>query len=258
MPDVAGATATPLGGGDPSAGIEGYPAATVTPEQAGLTRDALGSTRPLPLAVGAESLPLVPADPPDQDEPLIPLAHLPRVVDLATYHAAGWPGAPVVGHARAGAVSRLVAAAHLLPEGFGLAVFDAWRPLPLQRRIFDHFYGPGSALESGFVSAPSPSPATPPPHLTGGTFDLTLTWQGRPLALGTAFDEFTPRSHTRALEREESLERDLRRLMADRLLRVGFVLYAAEWWHVEYGTRRWAAQWMTVPRYGVADPPEER
>ena len=242
----------PQGRDNPAIGIDGYPDAAVTAQQAGLRAADVPARPPLPDAAAADDLPLVPADPPDQDEPLVPLTHLPRVSDLATYHAAGWPDAIPQGHARAGAVSRLVAAAHLLPESFGFAVFDAWRPLSLQRRIFDHFYGRQSQLERGFVSAPSPSPATPPPHLTGGTFDLTLTWQGQPLALGTAFDEFTARAHTRALEHEESLERGLRRLMVSALLRVGFVTYASEWWHVEYGTRRWAAQWMTVPRYGVA------
>jgi D-alanyl-D-alanine dipeptidase len=248
----------PSAQGNPAIGVAGYPDATVTPQQAGLTAAEIPPRPPLPDATAVDDLPLVPPDPPDQDEPLVPLTHLPRVVDLATYHRAGWPGANPVGRARTGAVSRLVAAAHLLPDGFGFAVFDAWRPLPLQRRIFDHFYGRDSRLARGFVSAPSPSPATPPPHLTGGTFDLTLTWQGQPLALGTAFDEFTPRAHTRALEQEDSVERDLRRLMIAALLRVGFVTYAAEWWHVEYGTRRWAGQWLTVPRYGVAAPgPEE-
>ncbi len=248
---------TPTDGADPPVGVEGYPEAAVTAEQAGLTRQDIPATPPLPVFADVTDLPLVPPDPLDQGEPLIPLEHLPRVVDLATYHSAGWPGALPRSWARSGAVQRLVAAAHLLPEGFGIAVFDAWRPLPLQRRIFDHFYGPGSPLERGFVSPPSPAAGTPPPHLTGGTFDLTLTWQGQPLALGTAFDEFTVRAHTRALEREESLERDLRRLLVSCVLRVGFVTYAAEWWHVEHGTRRWAAQWMTAPRYGVAAPPAE-
>jgi len=238
------------------AGLDGYPFATVRPALAGLTRADVPEHPPLPVHSDVSDLPLVPLDPADQAEPLIPLRGLSRVVDLATYHQAGWPGALPGSLGRAGAVSRLVAAADLLPDGYGFAVFDAWRPLALQRRIFDHFYGPTSHLERGFVSPPSPSAATPPPHLTGGTFDLTLTWQGAALALGTAFDEFSPRAHTRALEQEDSLERDLRRLMVSSLLRVGFVTYAAEWWHVEYGTRRWAAQWMTEPRYGVARNPD--
>jgi D-alanyl-D-alanine dipeptidase len=247
---------TTISTGMPAVGVEGYPRATVTPAAAGLTRDEVPALPPLPVAMDTSDLPLVPINPPDDDEPLVRVRHLPRVLDLATYHTAGWPGALPGSWARAGAVSRLVAAAHLLPTGYGLAVFDAWRSLPLQRRIFDYFYGAGSPLERGFVSPPSSSAATPPPHLTGGTFDLTLTWQDRPLALGTAFDEFTPRAHTRALEAEDSIERDLRRLLVSALLRVGFVTYTTEWWHVEYGTRRWAAQWMSVPRYGPAELPD--
>ena len=147
--------------GTPDVGIEGYPAATITADAAGLTRGEVPMLAPLPVMMEAGDLPLVPPDPPDEDEPLIRLQHLPRVVDLATYNDAGWPGALPGSWARAGAVSRLVSAAHLLPEGYGLAVFDAWRSLPLQRRIFDHFYGPGSPLERGFVSPPSSSPAGP-------------------------------------------------------------------------------------------------
>lgn len=240
----------------PDVGLEGYPQVTVGAAEAGLTRDDVPRSQPLPVMMDDLDLPLVPEAPAGRDEPLVALEHLPRITDLATYASAGWPGALRRSVARQSAVARLVSAAHLLPQGFGIAVFDAWRPLPLQRAIFDHFYPPGTTLERGFVSAPSDSPATPPPHLTGGTFDLTLTWQGRPLALGTAFDEFTSRAHTRALEQEDSLERDLRRLLLTSLLRVGFVLYPTEWWHVEYGTRRWAAQWLTEPVYGPADVTE--
>lgn len=236
----------------PDVGQAGYPAATVSAAEAGLSRDQVPALPPLPVIMDEADLPLVPTAPADDAEPLMALANLPRVADLATYYEAGWPGALSRSAARSGAVSRLVAAAHLLPVGFGIAVFDAWRPLPLQRAIYDHFYPRGSTLERGFVSVPSASAATPPPHLTGGTFDLTLSWDGQPLALGTAFDEFTPRAHTRALEQEDSVERDLRRLLVSVLLRVGFVTYPTEWWHVEYGTRRWAAQWMTEPRYGPA------
>lgn len=242
-------------GRDPDVGIEGYPFATATPGEAGLAPEAVPPLSALPDLEPGE-LPPVPPRPSRQNEPLVPLRGLPGVQDLATYHHAGWPEAAPAGWARAEAVARLAEAAELLPDGFGLAVFDAWRPLSLQRRIFDHFYPPGSALELGFVSTPSPSPATPPPHLTGGTFDLTLTWSGRPLSLGTAFDEFTARAHTGALELEPepSIERDLRRLLVATLMRVGFVAYAAEWWHFEYGTRRWAAHTGTDPIYGAVAP----
>lgn len=235
----------------PAITTAGYPEATVTPLAAGVTEQDIPHQVPLPITDEPAELPLV-RDPSGQDEPLLSVDHLPRIIDLATYHRAGWPGAMATSVARADAVARLASVASVLPAGFGIAVFDAWRSLALQRTIFDHFYGPGSALERGFVSPPSTSPATPPPHLTGGTFDLTLTWQGQPLALGTAFDEFTERAHTRALEHESGLDRTLRRLLVHSMARAGFVSYLSEWWHFEYGTRRWAAHWLNEPRYGVA------
>lgn len=238
----------------PAITTAGYPGETVTPLAAGVTERDIPDQPPLPVTDEPADLPLV-RNPSGQGEPLVGLTHLPRVIDLVTYHRAGWPGAIPTSVARADAVARLTSVASVLPAGFGIAVFDAWRPLPLQRTIFDHFYGPDSGLERGFVSPPSDSPATPPPHLTGGTFDLTLTWQGQPLALGTAFDEFTERAHTRALEAEASLDRSLRRLLVHSMVRAGFVSYLSEWWHFEYGTRRWAAHWLTEPRYGVAELP---
>jgi hypothetical protein len=69
-------------------------------------------------------------------------------------------------------------AAESLPRGFGLAVFDAWRPLAL-------FTAEGD----------------PPPHLTGGAVDLTLSWQGTPLALGTGFDDFSSRAAADVFEK---------------------------------------------------------
>jgi D-alanyl-D-alanine dipeptidase len=231
-----------------SATTAGYPSATVQP-----TRVPVPPQPPLPVLFDPASPPLVPAHPAAHDEPLVPVAgHHAAIIDLATYADAGWQGAPTRSIARAGALDRLAIAADALPDGFGFAVFDAWRPLALQHRIFDHFYGPGSTLEPGFVSVPSDDPATPPPHLTGGTFDLTLTWLGEPLALGTAFDEFDSRAHTAAIEDEPGVERELRRLLLHSLTAVGFVAMPAEWWHVEYGTRRWAAHHRQAPVYGAA------
>ena len=35
----------------------------------------------------------------------------------------------------------------------------------------------------------------------------------------------------------------------------GFVVLHCEWWHFEFGTRRWAAITGNQPRYGPAHPP---
>jgi D-alanyl-D-alanine dipeptidase len=99
---------------------------------------------------------------------------------------------------RAEALQRLQSAARSLPTGFGLAIFDGWRPLDLQQELFDAL---GKELDSGMAVAPATSDtAAPPPHLTGGAVDLTLTWQGEPVALGTEFDEFTSSTPLKAFE----------------------------------------------------------
>lgn len=67
-------------------------------------------------------------------EPLIPITG-PKIIDVAAYAAAGWPQALPVSMARTSVVARLRAAALLLPERFGLAVYDAWRPLGSVRII---------------------------------------------------------------------------------------------------------------------------
>lgn len=185
-------------------------------------------------------------------EALVPVAHR-RIRVLANYWHAGWEHARADCWLRAGAFARLVAAAETLPDRFGLAVFDAWRPLDLQAELYHAAYDhPG--LPEGFVSPPDPDPTTPPPHLTGGTVDLTLTVDGQPLAPGAGFDDFTDAATADALEACPGIGRELRRLLYWTMRGSGFVVLHCEWWHFEYGTRRWAALTGQEPRYGPAFP----
>ena len=105
------------------------------------------------------------------------------------------------------------------------------------------------------MSPPSPDPRTPPPHATGGTVDLTLSFEGSPLALGTDFDEFTVDAFTAALEGVPGPARDLRRVLYRTMAAQGFVVLAREWWHFEYGTRLWAAVTRRPALYPAAGRP---
>ncbi|MDH4309919.1 MAG: D-alanyl-D-alanine dipeptidase [Acidimicrobiia bacterium] len=184
------------------------------------------------------------------DEPLVAVEH-PNIAVIDAYHRAGWSAARSGTWIRAGAFDRLVAAVEQLPSGFGLSVFDAWRPLELQAEIYEAAYAaPG--LPPGFVAPPSADPERPPPHLTGGTVDLTLSYEGRSLALGTGFDAFTPEAAATAFEDSPGMVRDLRRLLYWSMRSAGFVVLNQEWWHFEYGTRRWAALTGAPPLYGPA------
>lgn len=189
-------------------------------------------------------------------EPLVAVdGHLPC---LAAYRQAGWPGTEATTWLRADVVARLVAAHDALPRGFGLAVFDGWRSARTIRALWDHYYGPGSALEPGFLADPGGDGV--PPHLTGGAVDLTLTWHGAPLSLGTPFDEFSSRAHLRALEAAgPEPDRSLRRLLRHALVEQGFAPFAQEWWHVSHGDQDWAAATgAPAARYGPSAPPSRR
>ncbi|MFN8050608.1 MAG: M15 family metallopeptidase [Acidimicrobiales bacterium] len=173
---------------------------------------------------------------------------------LACYHAADWPGTSATTWLRAGVVRRLADIESRLPSGFGLAIFDGWRSMETVRALYAHYYGPGSTLEPGYLA--DPDAAGVPPHLTGGAVDLTLSWQGVPLSLGTAFDEFTPRAAADALELgEETVDRDLRRFLRDVMTTAGFAPYAEEWWHFSWGDDDWA-RWSGADSalYGATAP----
>lgn len=206
----------------------------------------------VPGPVGFGSLPAVP-DPAEGDaEPLVHLEH-PRIKVVEAYRRSGLPFTAPGGRLRREVADRLGSAADLLPPGFGLAVWDAWRDQRLQRVLHDQAYADPD-LPPGFVEAPSVDPASPPPHSTGGTVDLTLTWKSIPLALGTDFDEFVPLARPAALEPVPdddplAVSRDLRRLLRSVMVDRGFVQLDCEWWHFEFGTRLWAAHLHRAPRY---------
>ncbi|MFI0432253.1 MAG: M15 family metallopeptidase [Candidatus Nanopelagicales bacterium] len=188
-----------------------------------------------PTAVGVPGLPDAPLG---ADEPLVEVdTRLIGNVDV--YARSSFPHTAAGAFLRLGAAQRLVSVAAQLPQPWGLAVFDAWRDPGLQSFLYHRAYDePG--LPPGFVSPPSPDPRTPPPHATGGTVDLTLTFEGQPLALGTDFDEFTLDAFTASLEAQPGVARDLRRVLYRLMADQGFVVLAREWWHFEYGTRLWA------------------
>jgi zinc D-Ala-D-Ala dipeptidase len=223
------------------------PCFTCSPSEIGL--DAPESVALPVLVEPIEKLPVVAPS----DEPLVPVEHR-RIRVLGNYWHAGWDHAVPGAWLRIGAMERLAAVADGLPSRFGLAVFDAWRPLALQSVLYDAAYADPD-LPPGFVSYPDTDPTTPPPHLTGGTVDLSLTFDGTPLALGTVFDDFTDAARSDSCESTPGPDRELRRMLFWRMRDADFVLLDCEWWHFEFGTRRWAAIRGAPPIYGPAGLP---
>ena len=193
-------------------------------------------------------------------EPLVALStYAPeRIAVDARYHAAGYAAALPECYARESVARRLLEATTTLPAGWRLVVFDAWRPLTVQQQLFDGYVAALRAERPGapetwlreaarrYVALPSGDPARPSPHATGGVVDLSVAdATGALLDMGTAFDAFDARSHTRYYERLVEAGRGLtaqergylqnRRVLFHALAGVGFTNYPEEWWHFEYG-----------------------
>ncbi len=215
-----------------------YAWAGVDPARIGLTRGDWAEG--LPPIVDLPELADLPDAPVDPLSDLAAVGH-PRIRVLGAYWHEGWPFAVPGAYLRPVVLEQLLAALDRLPAPFGLAVWDAWRDPRLQAVLHDRVYRDGD-LEPGFVAYPDADPRRCPPHATGGTVDLTLTWCGYPLEMGTRFDAFVPEAAAAALEPDgPALARDLRRLLASVMAAAGFVQHPQEWWHWEYGTRYWSA-----------------
>lgn len=157
------------------------------------------------------------------------------------YYRAGITGSIPAPMARIEVVRRLSLAQKNLPENFGLVLLDGYRTIELQRALYDMNYLNASDLAEGFVNRPNDSIETPPPHTTGGAVDVSLTYKGIPLALGTHYDEFNEKTLAMAKNNISHMDYMLRKLLIHAMYDADFVVIPEEWWHFEYGTRFHAA-----------------
>jgi zinc D-Ala-D-Ala dipeptidase len=200
-----------------------------------------------------------------------------RIAVDPRYYAAGYPGALAECYARETVARRLAEAAGQLPVGWRVVVFDAWRPLAVQRHLFDSYVARlqreqlGESAEAlheqaaRYVAPPSADPACPSPHATGGAIDASLSdARGALLDMGTAFDAFDARAETRYFERrleagesltmEEQAALRNRRVLFHALRRVGFTNYFEEWWHFDLGNQFQGQIEQTHAIYGLTAP----
>lgn len=149
-----------------------------------------------------------------------------------------------------------------LPKGYKLVIWDSWRPLEVQRFLFEqiknqfriefpHFDG-HELMEytQRFVPFPSHDPTKPSPHYTGGPIDLTICNESEEyLDMGTEFDEMNKKANTRYYEELEESGHKLnakeknilhnRRFLYQIMTEIGFTNYHEEWWHFDYGNQFW-------------------
>jgi len=139
---------------------------------------------------------------------------------------------------RDGVVAKLKAADRLLPSRLSLVVLDGWRSMQFQTELLAFYSTMYPNLGDGFVS--DPKSQLVPPHTTGGAVDLTLAFDGEPLALGTDFDSFEEQSALSWFESMPGLVRSLRRTLTAAMTEAGFAPYPLEWWHFSHGDQIWA------------------
>jgi zinc D-Ala-D-Ala dipeptidase len=174
----------------------------------------------------------------DDGEPLVRIDQ--EMLCTAAQWRRGWPGTSPHTYVRRRVAAALAVVRTALPEGFDLAVLDAHRSQHTQRHLYERAYH-GTDLAPGFVADPDHVEIVPP-HTTGGAVDVTLTWQGTPLAIGTVPGTYVAASALAAFEDKPGVTRELRRVLYAVMTSAGFCGIAEEWWHYSIGDQEWAWQ----------------
>lgn len=203
-----------------------------------------------------------------KDEALVALSKAGFLVD-SYYYLRGIAGAYKDCYVRESLVSMLKKAEGFLPDGLRLKVYDGYRPICVQQRLWNYHKGilklenPDMDDEeldfktSFYISKPSYDEERPSLHNTGGAVDVILvTDTGHALNMGTLYGDFTNRAWTNHFEDfDECAEvRDNRRILYNAMIEAGFTNLPSEWWHYDYGNKFWAYFTDNTPFYqGIID-----
>jgi D-alanyl-D-alanine dipeptidase len=165
---------------------------------------------------------------------LVELTKLDKSIRLQIRYATSnnFVGRPVYTEARAflqrPAAEALVRAARALKkQGYGLMVFDGYRPWHVTKLFWDIT----PADKKQFVADPSKGSR----HNRGCAVDLTLydLRTGREVEMPSGYDEMTERAHVNYTGGTPE-QRRLRDLLRAAMVAEGFTVYEPEWWHYDF------------------------
>jgi D-alanyl-D-alanine dipeptidase len=165
---------------------------------------------------------------------LVELVKVDKTIRLDVRYAAAnnFLGRPVYAEARAflqkpAAKALARASKKLRKEGYGLLVFDGYRPWSVTKIFWDAT----PADKKEFVA----DPAKGSRHNRGCAVDLSLydLKTGKEVEMPGAYDEMTERSHVNYRGGKDE-QRRLRDLLRKAMESEGFQVYEPEWWHFDY------------------------
>lgn len=153
-------------------------------------------------------------------------------LDIRYATANNFLGRPVYAQARAflrPEVAQSLVAAHaaVKTKGFGLLIFDAYRPLSVTRLFWNEL----PPEKRRFVA----NPAKGSNHNRGCAVDVSLydLASGREVAMPSPYDEMSERASAN-FAGGPALARSLRDLLRSALEASGFRVYRGEWWHFDH------------------------
>ncbi len=154
-----------------------------------------------------------------------------------------------------------------------IAIFDAYRPIPVQQFMVDYSFA--QLVESRglevinltedqknslmaevmkFWAIPSHDLKMPPPHSTGAAIDVTLVDADLlEINMGSPIDEISDRSlpnyFTNSSEAQEIRFHSDRKLLNQVMTYSGFQRHPNEWWHFSHGDQLWA--WISNEKIAI-------
>lgn len=170
------------------------------------------------------------AQTPPADDPLVDLATVDDTILIelryaTTRNIAGKPLYPPGARCivrRHVAESLKVAQAWLRPQGYGLKIWDGYRPPAAQQALWEQ------SKNRSFVASPENGHAI---HTWGAAVDATLVdTAGKEMKMPTDLDDFTPAAAMNYRGRDPVIARNLD-LLHYAMARGGFLGMRTEWWH---------------------------